>query len=153
MERELKIERILRWMIVAIAAIGALTILVGTIDIEVTTQSYATRHERAGGPALTLYVIAMLVPGIWALYRPRWAQIVFWIMSAVSVSMVGGMVRLGTQESYEMVSPVWPPLAIFAGVAALFLGICVALPFVRALHKAPALPRPTRLPVARLTRR
>ena len=91
-----------------------------------------------------VFVGMFMVPATWVYWRPRWGQIVAWMMWCVPLVMLGLMLHIGHMERLGT------PSAWLSGAAVLL--VLVGLPLVRRLHRAPRMPRNTRLPQARVVR-
>ena len=122
--RERNVVSMLRGLTLVIAVTGVLAVLLD--------NRYA------------VFVGAFLVPSTWVFWRPRWGQIVAWIMWCVPLVMLALLLLIGHMHQLRT------PSAWLSGVAVLLA--VVGLPLVRRLHRAPRMPRNTRLPQARVIR-
>jgi hypothetical protein len=122
-EAEKQVVFTLRMLVLAIAAVGVTAGLVGT-------------------NMLRLYAIGFFAPIGWVYWRPRMPQILVWIMWSTTLSMLAVIVALGEGGLFQR-NGHW--LMLVCGVM-----VTVVLPLVRRLNRSPALPRPTRLPEARV---
>lgn len=150
-DRERFVIRRLRQAIAFVIGLGALAIALGYLDVTVTDLEYQRHVELAGGDELSCFVIALLAPGAWAFRRPRWPQLVIWIMWLSTWLMLGMMVAL-PGESNEGLDPFWIRPLITGTLVAIATIVFVVLPTIRSTHKSPPLPRPSRLPAARVIR-
>jgi hypothetical protein len=91
-----------------------------------------------------LLVAALFVPAPWVFWRPRWGQIMVWIMWAVPVLMLSLLISLDR-------TPVMTASHALVGIVVAL--VVVVLPFVRRGHRPPPMPRNLWIPEARLVRR
>lgn len=150
-ERERSVVRRLRQAIALVIVLGALAIALGYLDVTVTDLDYRDHVERAGSDVLSIFVLVLIAPAAWVLRRPRWPQLVVWIMWLTSWVMLGAIFALPGGSS-EMVMPFWIRPLITASLAAIAGIVCIVLPLIRGAHKSPPLPRDTKLPPARVVR-
>jgi hypothetical protein len=151
--RERTIVWLLRAIITATFALGACAIVLGYQIVPAThLRSYVDYNRDLGGDLTAASAIAILVPGVWAWWRPRWPQLIFWIMWTVPVAMLIAMLSLGAPSMLEETQGdlAW---LLYATFGLIVLVISAALPIVRSRHRSPPLPAPgPRLPPARALR-
>ena len=137
-EREATIVWRIRVAIAVIALLAAAMVYVGYLDVQLGGQP-----RPAGGTPLLVYLVVLLAPGIAACWRPRWLQIVTWIMIAMPVTMLCGLLWID-----RMGFPRWPYYAIAWLGGMLHVVLLFVLPLLRSMHKSPPLRQP--LPTARI---
>ncbi|HEY5952088.1 MAG TPA: hypothetical protein VIV40_41610 [Kofleriaceae bacterium] len=150
-DREAIVVRRMRQAIAVVAGLAALVIALGYTHVEITDLDYQTHVERAGSDELTVFVVLLLAPAGWVYRKPRWPQLVMWIMWLVTWLMLATVMMIG-DEPHEMIRPFWVRAAMTLALSLIGCVVVIVMPLVRNLHKSPPLPRPTRLPSARVLR-
>jgi hypothetical protein len=124
--REAQVVRTLRVII-------AITVVLGVLAVALGSGFFA------------VFAIAFYAPAAWVYWRPRWGQIVIWIMWTTTLAMIPVFRVLDRLDTLR-VAP-----GYLMGIV-LVLIVCV-MPLVRVMNKPPRIPREVKIPVARVVRR
>ena len=124
--REARVVRTLRVIIGVTIALGVLAFLFG-------------------GMAFGIFALLFYAPAGWVYWRPRWPQIVVWIMWTTTLAMVP-VLWVVDQLHQLRVAPAYLMAIV------LVLIVCV-MPVVRLTNKTPRDPREAKIPSARVVRR
>lgn len=148
----------LRQLTGVVLALSGLAIALGYLDLHALDMEYRPVIVRAGTDALTVLAMALVVPAVWVYRMPRMPQIVIWCMWFVSVAMfavifmVGQTGRVFGTQGLETIDEMWVrPLIVLLHVTNAFV-VLILMPILRSTHKSPPLPKPTKLPAARIVR-
>jgi len=110
-----------------------------------TTLALGALAFALGGDRFRIFALLFYVPAAWVYWRPRWGQILVWIMWTTTLAMVP--VLLVVDRLHELrVAPVYL-------MSIVLVLIVVVMPIVRLMAKTPRDPRETKIPVARVVRR
>jgi len=156
-DRERRVVRSLRGVVIALFVLGALAIVSGSLPegLCITDRDYRDYLVPAGGALSTTLALLALVPGIAVFWRPRWPQILGWMAIDVWGSVVFVAIRhsiLPGPVALKQIAPLWPAVIHYACLAAIALGVVVVIPSIRGAHPSPPLVCPPRLPRARVVR-
>ena len=88
---------------------------------------------------------ALFAPGGWVFARPRWGRIVMWAMWIVPIVMLIALVNVERFDRFMA------PTGILVGLVSIL--VLAVIPLIRRGHRAPPLPRPSKIPSARLVKR
>ena len=122
--READVVRVLRALTVVTAALALLAV---AFD----------RHY-------LIFAAGMIVPSSWMYWRPRWGQLVAWMMWMVPLVMLGLLIHVDHMERIAT-----PSTWLIGGATAL---IMIVMPLVRISNKPPRAKR-SKLPSARVVRK
>ncbi len=148
-ERERIVVRRLRTIVAVMFALGVATAIVGQVPVLHAHREYVGGMRAAGGTPLLVFLVVLFMPGLAVAWRPRMTQILLWIMSAIPITMLSGLLWIG--EPWSRGVPAWPTVVIISLVAVIHVLMLVALPLFRATHKSP--PLQGKLPAARVVAR
>jgi len=154
-EREHAVVQRLRRLVVAVVVCGGLAAALGYVDGLVVTNSLYDRYVvPSGGDALTMYLLALLLPGSVAMRQPRWPQLLLWILWAFPCTLLALLVEIEPFRRAVHIELLWPACVVYALVAVSWLVLLVVIPVVRMTHRSPPLRlrRRVHLPPARIWR-
>ena len=149
--RETEVVRLLHVAIGLVVMLGVLAIVAGGVDQ--LTGSNRVHVEPAVPGVQLLSIVLLLLPAGWVYRRPRWPQIVVWIMWASSWLMLGFILQVDTDRgSWLGMDSFWIYVVTRVCTIAIGFTVIVAVPLIRASHKSPRLPPKPKLPKARVVR-
>ena len=156
-ERERVVARRLRVSVAVLLVLGAAAAVLGYLPegIRITDMHYRDHLGPAGGSRLAASLLLLVLPSIAVLWRPRWLQIVVWMIwalpsTALALAMIGS--AADAYPHNELVWPMWPGWSAYMLVGAISFGIVAVIPAMRSTHRSPPLLRSSALPSARVHR-
>jgi hypothetical protein len=153
LEREAIVVRRLRRCIGFVLAFGVFVIVLGYVPIRTIDVAYREQIGRAGSDELSLFVVLLLLPAGWVYRKPRWPQLVVWIMWITSWLMLLAIFSLGSPDPMEGDAELgWVRTLIICLLALMGACVVIVMPLIRWTHKAPSPPRRPDLPSARIVR-
>ena len=158
----------LRVLVAVLVVLGAAAAALGYASrgFTITDRDYVDHIVPAGGNRLAAYLVLLLMPSLMVLQRPRWREILLWILwgiplTAATLVLANDGSRcaypaqhlLGRADcGYEWAWPLPVGWMTYTLVATVLFGIVVVIPLVRSTHRSQRRARAVKLPTARIHR-
>jgi len=155
-------------MVVLLVVLSAIAAALGYAPggFTITDRDYVDHVVPAGGNRLAAYLVLLLMPGLMVVQRPQWREILLWILwvmplTAATLVLANDGSRcaypaqhlLGRADcGYEWAWPLPTGWLTYTLVGTVLFAIVVVIPLIRSTHRTPRLPRPAKLPAARIHR-
>jgi len=158
----------LRTMVAVLTALSVAAAALGYFPrgFMITDRDYVDHIVPAGGNRLAAYLLLLMMPGLMVVQRPRWREILLWILWAVPLTAAtlalandGSRCAYPAQHllgradcGYEWAWPLPAGWMTYTLVGTVLFGIAVVIPLIRSTHRTQRSPRAVKLPAARIHR-